>query len=81
MVSEFHSAYDRGRLPAHEVKLAMETSLLLLPAKARAGRHQFIALQLGFFPDQATGSHVASQSYCNMISDHHMSYNRFLIPM
>jgi len=55
----------------------METSLLLLQAKARAGRHQFIALQLGFFPDQATGSHVASRSYCNMISDHHMSYDRF----
>ena len=80
MVSEFHSAYDRGRLPAHEVKLAMETSLLLLQAKARAGSHRFVALQLGFFPDQATGSPVASRSYCNMISEHYMSYDRFSRP-
>jgi hypothetical protein len=50
MVSEFHSAFDWGRLPAHEVKLAMETSLLLLQAKAGAGRYQFLCFNLVFSP-------------------------------
>ena len=43
MVSEQHSAFDRGRVPAHEIRQVMETSLLLLLAKARAGQHQFVA--------------------------------------
>jgi hypothetical protein len=51
----------------------METSLLLLQAKARAGRHWVVALQLVFVTDQATGLHVAAHSYCSIISDHCMS--------
>jgi hypothetical protein len=55
MVSEFHSNFDRGRLLAHEDKLFMETSFLLLQTKGCADRHWGVALQLGFFTEQATG--------------------------
>jgi hypothetical protein len=79
MVSEQHSAFDRGRVPAHEIRQVMETSLLLLLAKARAGQHQFVAFQLGFFIEKGS-SHVAARSYHDMISDHYMSYDRFSRP-
>jgi hypothetical protein len=79
MVSELHSAFDRGRVPAHEIRQVMETSLMLLLAKARAGRHQFVAFQLGFHTEKEN-LHVAARSYTDMISEHYMSYDRFSRP-
>ena len=49
MVSEHENAEDRGRLPAHEVREVVETSLCLLENKQREGRHRFVAFNLGFF--------------------------------
>ena len=79
MVFELHSAFDRGRVPAHEIRQVMETSLMLLLAKAHAGRHQFVAFQLGFYSEKAN-LHIAARSYTDMISEHYMSYDSFSHP-
>lgn len=76
MVSEHNSAFDRGHVPAHEIRQEMETSLMLLLAKARAGRHQLVAFQLGFYTEKEN-LHVAARSYTDMITKHYMSYDRF----
>jgi hypothetical protein len=78
MVSEHNSAFDRGHVPAHEIRQEMETSLMLLLAKARAGRHQFVAFQLGFYTKG--NLHVAACSHTDMISEYYMSYDRFSCP-
>jgi hypothetical protein len=42
---------------------------MLLLAKARAGSHQFVACQLGFYTEKGN-LHVAACSYTDMISEH-----------
>jgi hypothetical protein len=78
MVSEEDSAFSHGRIPAHEVRAAMETSSILLKAKSGAAQHHARLMLYGCDPvfQQSTIS-TACRSYMEMISDHFMSYNTF----
>ena len=81
MVSEEDSAFSRGRIPAHEVRAVMETSSILLKAKAGAAKHHAHLILYGCDPyiHQST-VHVACRCYMDMISNHFMSYNNFSRP-
>ena len=80
-VSEQDSAFDRGRIPAHEVRAAMVASITLLEAKVGVGRHRACLMMFGCDVEfQQSTVHVAARSYMEMISDHFMSYNKFSGP-
>jgi hypothetical protein len=80
-VSEQDSAFDRGRIPAHEVRAAMEASTTLLEANVRVGRHHARLMMFGCdVTMQQSTLHVAARSYMEMISNHFMSYNKFSRP-
>jgi len=81
MVSEEDSAFSRGRIPAHEVRAAMETSSILLKAKSGAAQHRARLMLYGCDPvfQQSTVS-TACRSYMEMISDHFVLYNKFSRP-
>jgi hypothetical protein len=85
MVSEGLSAFTRGRIPAHEFHETMMVSFILLQAKARLSRHQFLMseydLKTGLDSiTQQSMLHVAARAYISMISDHFMSYDHFSRP-
>jgi hypothetical protein len=48
MVSEDDFDFPRGRIPAHEVRGVLDTSLTLLKAKAGAGQHRACLLSYGY---------------------------------
>jgi hypothetical protein len=85
MVSEELSAFARGRIPAHEFCETMMVSFLLLQAKARLSRHQFLMSEydlktgLDSITQQST-LHVAARAYTSMLSNHFMSYDCFSWP-
>jgi hypothetical protein len=85
MVSEEVSAFTRGRIPAHEIRDSMEVSYLLLQAKPRMSRHQFLMFEIDAhnffdFGTQQSTLPVAAGAYISMISDHYMSHDRFSRP-
>ena len=78
MVSEDDCAFSRGRIPAHEVRGVLDTSLTLLLAKAQAGQHRARLLSYGCdLSTQQSTIHFTSRCYSEMISNHFMSYNKF----
>jgi hypothetical protein len=79
MVSEHENAEDRGRLPAHEVREVVETSLCLLENKQREGRHRFVAFNLGFLPNLSYVN-IAADCYMNIVSNHILSYDKVSRP-
>jgi len=81
MVSEDDCAFSRGRIPAHEVRGVLDTSLTLLLAKAQAGQHRARLLSYGCdLSTQQSTIHFTSRCYSEMISNHFMSYNKFSRP-
>ncbi len=81
MVSEEDSAFSRGRIPAHEVRAVMETSSILLKAKAGAAKHHAHLILYGCDPYiHQSNIHAACRCYMDMISHHFMSYNKFSRP-
>jgi hypothetical protein len=85
MVSEELSAFTLGRIPAHEFHETVEVSYLLLLAKARMSRHQFLMFEIDvqnllYFGTQQSTLPVAARAYISMISDHYMSYDCFSHP-
>jgi hypothetical protein len=79
MVSEHESAEDRGRLPAHEVREVVETSLCLLENKQCEGRHRFVAFNLGFLPNLSYVN-IAADCYMNLVCNHILSYDKVSRP-
>jgi hypothetical protein len=73
MVSEHQSAFDRGHVPAHEVRLVLELHLLLIQAKTCESRHCLVSFQLDFFRDQSL-LHLVSHCYNDIIYPYYMSY-------
>jgi len=85
MVSEELSAFTCGRIPAHEFRETVEVSYLLLLAKARMSRHQFLMFEIDvqnlfYFGTQQSTLPVAARAFISMISDHYMSYDCFSLP-
>jgi hypothetical protein len=62
MVSEEGSAFSRGRIPAHEVRAAKETSSILLKAKSGTAQHRACLMQ----PNFATVIHLEATK-CLMV--------------
>ncbi len=76
MVSEDDCAFSRGRIPAHEVRGVLDTSLTLLLAKAQAGQHRARLLSYGCdLSTQQSTIHLASRCFMDMISNHFMSFD------
>ncbi len=85
MVLEDESAFTRGRIPAHELKITLETSIVLLQAKANQSRNQarMFEMELDCESDvflQQSSLHMAVRSYMSMIQDHYMSYDQYSRP-
>jgi hypothetical protein len=78
MVSEHENAKDHGRLPAHEVREIVETSLCLLQNKQREGRRRFDAFNLVFFCFSSVI--IAADCYMKFISSHMLSYDKVSCP-
>jgi len=81
VVLEQDSAFVHGQIPAHKVRAAMNTSIMLLMAKAGVGRHlaHILMFDCNVGIQQST-VHVAARSYMDLISDHFMSYIKFSRP-
>jgi hypothetical protein len=85
MVLEDESAFTRGRIPAHEFKVTLEISIVLLQAKANQSRNraQMFEMELDCEFDvflQQSSLHMTVRSYMSMISDHYMSYDQYSRP-
>lgn len=85
MVLEDESAFTRGRIPAHELKITLETSIVLLQAKANQSRNRarMFEMELDCESDvflQESSLHMAFRSYMSMIRDHYMSYDQYSRP-
>jgi hypothetical protein len=84
MVHENDSAFAHGRIPAHEIRDALEVSLLLLQAKAKQSRNQARLFEFGFdvmeIFHQQSSLPIAARAYMFMISDHYMLYDHFSRP-
>jgi hypothetical protein len=84
MVYENDSAFACGRILAHEVRDALEVSLLLLQAKAKQSRNQARLFEFGFdvmeIFHQQSPLPIAVRAYMSMISDHYMSYDHVSHP-
>jgi hypothetical protein len=60
MVLEDESAFTRGRIPAHELKITLETSIVLLQAKANQSRNRarMFEMELNCESDVSFNNHL-----------------------
>jgi hypothetical protein len=75
VVSEHHSAFDRGRIPAHALREVSETRSLLNKALLRESGHRVRLIMLGVYPMPPILIHTVMQ-FNKMLLDHYMSYDK-----
>jgi hypothetical protein len=77
MVSEDHSSFDHGCIPAHEIRQVLVT-VILLQSKLRDSNHRCFLIELVFFPQQSTID-IAAHSYNHLVTEH-LSYDKISCP-
>lgn len=70
-----HSAFDRGRIPAHALREVTETRSLLNEAMLRESGHRVRLIMLGVYLTPPILIHIVMQ-FNQMLLDHYMSYDK-----